>query len=66
MYDERMIIFICDARRSKAVPAGKRKNNIWGTFIQEEELNTDLLGVGVGRYVPVPSTHNRKTNVGDP
>jgi hypothetical protein len=40
----------CDVRSGKAVPAGKRKNNIWGTFIQEEELNTDLLGVGVGRY----------------
>jgi hypothetical protein len=30
--------------------AGKRKNNIWGTIIQEDSLNTDLLGVGVGRY----------------
>lgn len=36
-------------RKSSAVPPFKRKNNIWGTIIQEETLNTDLLGVGVGR-----------------
>jgi hypothetical protein len=37
-------------KSSSAMVAGKRKNNIWGTIIQEDSLNTDLLGVGVGRY----------------
>jgi len=28
---------------------GKRKNNIWGNFMQEESLNSEMSGVGVGK-----------------
>merc|ERR1712226_1094460 len=28
---------------------GKRKNNVWGNFMQEESLNSEMSGVGVGK-----------------
>ena len=29
----------------------KRKNNVWGSLIQEDALNADLSGIGVKRYI---------------
>ena len=36
-------------RELRGLPTRKRKNNVWGSLLQEESLTQELTGIGVGR-----------------
>ncbi len=38
-----------EGRAAKGLPTRTRKNNVWGSILQEETLTSEMTGIGVGR-----------------
>ena len=45
----RLMATAFQAERSGRTAGNKKKNNIWGSIIQEDTLNSSLSGFGVNR-----------------